>query len=288
MFESKINPLWQSFILAVQEEVKPALGCTEPISLALAAAAAAAELDGTVERIDAWVSPNLMKNGMGVTVPGTGMVGLPIAAALGALGGDAKAGLEVLKDASAKAVADAKAMLAAGHVAVMLQEPCNDILFSRAKVYSGDSWACVTIVGDHTNIVRIETDKGVVFTQADNAQEEEKTSPLGVLSHTSLEEILAFVNAVPFDAIRFILDAARLNGALSQEGLRGSWGAAYWFDAGQTVRSRSAGERSLHGDFDPYQRGVRRQNGRCHVARDEQLRLRQPGDYRHGASHGGC
>ncbi|ECG1581008.1 serine dehydratase subunit alpha family protein, partial [Salmonella enterica subsp. enterica] len=54
MFESKINPLWQSFILAVQEEVKPALGCTEPISLALAAAAAAAELDGTVERIDAW------------------------------------------------------------------------------------------------------------------------------------------------------------------------------------------------------------------------------------------
>ncbi|EGX2520878.1 serine dehydratase subunit alpha family protein [Salmonella enterica] len=123
MFESKINPLWQSFILAVQEEVKPALGCTEPISLALAAAAAAAELNGTVERIDAWVSPNLMKNGMGVTVPGTGMVGLPIAAALGALGGDAKAGLEVLKD-----------------------------------------------------------------------------------------------------AIRFILDAARLNGALSQEGLRGSWG----------------------------------------------------------------
>lgn len=287
MFESKINPLWQSFILAVQEEVKPALGCTEPISLALAAAAAA-ELDGTVERIDAWVSPNLMKNGMGVTVPGTGMVGLPIAAALGALGGDAKAGLEVLKDASAKAVADAKAMLAAGHVAVMLQEPCNDILFSRAKVYSGDSWACVTIVGDHTNIVRIETNKGVVFTQADNAQEEEKNSPLGVLSHTSLEEILAFVNAVPFDAIRFILDAARLNGALSQEGLRGSWGAAYRFDAGQTVRSRSAGERSLHGDFDPYQRGVRRQNGRRHVARDEQLRFWQPGDYRHGASHGGC
>ncbi|EIR5193023.1 serine dehydratase subunit alpha family protein [Salmonella enterica] len=224
MFESKINPLWQSFILAVQEEVKPALGCTEPISLALAAAAAAAELDGTVERIDAWVSPNLMKNGMGVTVPGTGMVGLPIAAALGALGGDAKAGLEVLKDASAKAVADAKAMLAAGHVAVMLQEPCHDILFSRAKVYRGDSWACVTIVGDHTNIVRIETNKGVVFTQADNAQGEEKNSPLEVLSHTSLEEILAFVNAVPFDAIRFILDAARLNGALSQEGLRGSWG----------------------------------------------------------------
>lgn len=65
----------------------------------------------------------------------------------------------------------------------MLQEPCNDILFSRAKVYSGDSWACVTIVGDHTNIVRIETDKGVVFTRADNAQEEENLATGSAVSY---------------------------------------------------------------------------------------------------------
>ncbi|MDM2980167.1 serine dehydratase subunit alpha family protein [Citrobacter sp. CK197] len=224
MFESTENPLWQRFILAVQEEVKPALGCTEPVSLALAAAVAAAELDGEVERVDAWVSPNLMKNGLGVTVPGTGMVGLPIAAALGALGGDASAGLEVLKNASSGEIADAKAMLAAGKVSVMLQEPCDDILFSRAKVYSGDAWACVTIVGGHTNIVRIETHTGVIFTQTESVQGEAQESPLSVLSKTSLEEILAFVNAVPFASIRFILEAARLNGALSQEGLRGTWG----------------------------------------------------------------
>lgn len=78
MFDSTLNPLWQRYILAVQEEVKPALGCTEPISLALAAAVAAAELEGPVERVEARVSPNLMKNGLGVTVPGTGMVGLPV------------------------------------------------------------------------------------------------------------------------------------------------------------------------------------------------------------------
>ncbi|MES0267149.1 serine dehydratase subunit alpha family protein [Citrobacter sedlakii] len=224
MFETTENPLWQRFILAVQEEVKPALGCTEPISLALAAAVAAAELDGAVERIDAWVSPNLMKNGLGVTVPGTGMVGLPIAAALGALGGNSQAGLEVLKDASAQAIHDAKAMLSAGKVSVMLQQPCDEILFSRAKVYSNDGWACVTIVGGHTNIVRIETHAGVKFAQDTRTDGDEQDSPLAVLSTTSLEEILAFVNNVPFDDIRFILDAARLNGALSQEGLRGSWG----------------------------------------------------------------
>ncbi|HEM7926239.1 TPA: serine dehydratase subunit alpha family protein [Citrobacter farmeri] len=224
MSETIKNPLWSRFIRAVQEEVKPALGCTEPVSLALAAAVAASELKGAVDRIDAWVSPNLMKNGLGVTVPGTGMVGLPIAAALGALGGDPGAGLEVLKDASAQAIADAKAMLKAGKVSVMLQQPCDDILFSRAKVYSNDGWACVTIVGGHTHIVRIETHNGVTFSQQANASDEAQESPLAVLSETSLEEILAFVNTVPFDAIRFILDAARLNGALSQEGLRGNWG----------------------------------------------------------------
>ena len=156
MFDSTLNPLWQRYILAVQEEVKPALGCTEPISLALAAAVAAAELEGPVERVEAWVSPNLMKNGLGVTVPGTGMVGLPIAAALGALGGNANAGLEVLKDATAQAISDAKALLAAGKVSVKIQEPCDEILFSRAKVWNGEKWACVTIVGGHTNIVHIE------------------------------------------------------------------------------------------------------------------------------------
>lgn len=224
MSEISLKPLWQRFIQVVREEVKPALGCTEPISLALAAAVAAAHLEGNIERIEAWVSPNLMKNGMGVTVPGTGMVGLPIAAALGALGGDGKAGLEVLKSASAGAIDAAKALLNAGKVAVKLQEPCHDILFARAKVYSANAWACVTIVGGHTDIARIETHQGLVFSQDRLVQDDDRSSALAVLSTTSLKEILAFVNHVPFESIRFILDAATLNGALSQEGLRNAWG----------------------------------------------------------------
>lgn len=238
MFDSTLNPLWQRYILAVQEEVKPALGCTEPISLALAAAVAAAELEGPVERVEAWVSPNLMKNGLGVTVPGTGMVGLPIAAALGALGGNANAGLEVLKDATAQAIADAKALLAAGKVSVKIQEPCDEILFSRAKVWNGEKWACVTIVGGHTNIVHIETHDGVVFTQQACVAEGEQESPLTVLSRTTLAEILKFVNEVPFAAIRFILDSAKLNCALSQEGLSGKWGcilARRWKNSASAV-----------------------------------------------------
>ncbi len=103
-------------------------------------------------------------------------------------------------------------------------EPCDEILFSRAKVWNGEKWACVTIVGGHTNIVHIETHNGVVFTQQACVAEGEQESPLTVLSRTTLAEILKFVNEVPFAAIRFILDSAKLNCALSQEGLSGNWG----------------------------------------------------------------
>lgn len=217
------HPLWNQFIRVVQEEVKPALGCTEPVSLALACAIAAEHLSGDVTHIEAWVSPNLMKNGMGVTVPGTGMVGLPIAAALGAIGGNAQAGLEVLKDASADALVRAKALLNAGQVQVKLQVPCEEILYSRACVYAGDASAMVTIAGGHTRVVEVVC-QGETRFRLDDQQAEAGSAPLAVLSTTTLSQILEFVEQVPFDAIRFILDAGRLNDALSREGLSGQWG----------------------------------------------------------------
>lgn len=217
------NPLWNHFIRAVQEEVKPALGCTEPVSLALACAIAAEQLSGEITQVEAWVSPNLLKNGLGVTVPGTGMVGLPIAAALGAIGGNAQAGLEVLKDASAEALARAKCLLAEGKVQVKLQEPCDEILYSRACVYAGDASAMVTIAGGHTRVVEVVRQGETCFTLGD-LQGERRDDPLKVLSSVSLSQILEFVEQVPFEAIRFILQAGRLNDALSREGLSGKWG----------------------------------------------------------------
>ena len=187
--------LWNQFIRAVQEEVKPALGCTEPISLALACAMAAELLQGDVTQIEAWVSPNLMKNGLGVTVPGTGMVGLPIAAALGAIGGNAHAGLEVLKDATADALVRAKALLDAGQVQVKLQEPCDDILYSRACVHAGQASAMVTIAGGHTRVVEIVCQGETRFT-LDSQPDERNDDPLAVLSNATLSQILEFVEQV--------------------------------------------------------------------------------------------
>lgn len=219
----QMNTEWNLFIRAVQEEVKPALGCTEPISLALACAIAAEQLGGEITQIEAWVSPNLMKNGLGVTVPGTGMVGLPIAAALGAMGGNAQGGLEVLKNASDASIVQAKALLLAGNVQVKLQQPCDDILYSRAVVYAGAESASVTIAGGHTRVVQIVRQGETRFT-LDEQLSYNPDDPLAMLSRTTLSQILAFVEHVPFPAIRFILQAARLNDALSREGLTGKWG----------------------------------------------------------------
>ncbi|ELW9439881.1 serine dehydratase subunit alpha family protein [Pluralibacter gergoviae] len=229
-----LTPLWANFIRAVQEEVKPALGCTEPVSLALACAIAAEQLSGGITHIDAWVSPNLMKNGLGVTVPGTGMVGLPVAAALGAIGGNAHAGLEVLKDATEEDIFRARAMLEAGNVHVMLEEQSDELLYSRAKVYAGSEWASATISGGHTRVVSVEKNGKVCFS-LDEETDAHSTSPLEVLSHTNLEEIVNFVTNAPLEDIRFILDAARLNDALSREGLNKKWG----LHIGKTLQKQS-------------------------------------------------
>ncbi|MBE3211035.1 serine dehydratase subunit alpha family protein, partial [Enterobacter cloacae complex sp. P32C] len=155
--------------------------------------------------------------------PGTGMVGLPIAAALGAIGGNAQAGLEVLKDVTADALARAKAMLNAGLVQVKLQEPCDEILYSRACVYAGEASAMVTIAGGHTRVVEVVC-QGETRFSLDERQAEVSNDPLAVLSNTTLSQIQEFVEQVPFEAIRFILEAGQLNDALSREGLSGKWG----------------------------------------------------------------
>ncbi|MEE3664317.1 serine dehydratase subunit alpha family protein [Brenneria sp. g21c3] len=218
------NPLWDAFIRVVRQEVKPAVGCTEPISVALAAALAASYLSGRVERVTVRVSPNLMKNGMGVAVPGTGMVGLPIAAAVGAFGGDAQAGLEVLRYATSQAIEAGKALLAQGGVHVSMMQPCEDILYSQVTVYSQDASATVTIAGSHTHVIRIEKNGAVLFDErlSGGAQSDEPVA--GGFDTVTMRDVYDFATQVEFERIGFILDSAELNAALSNEGLRKHYG----------------------------------------------------------------
>lgn len=220
--ESRVK--WNIFINALKQEVKPALGCTEPVSVALACAVAAQHLSGAIVRIEAAVSPNLMKNGMGVTIPGTGMTGLPIAAALGAIAGDPQAKLEVLKRATQREIDAARALLEVGAVRVVLQDPCDEILYVRARVYAGDQHATVTIVGDHTNVVSIEKMGQPLFIKDESLVSDDIINPLEQLAHSSLRDIYDFISVVPCEELDFILDAGSMNNALSKKGLSKDWG----------------------------------------------------------------
>lgn len=205
----------------VQQDVVPALGCTEPISLALASATAAHYLGLYPEKIVAKVSPNLMKNGLGVAVPGTGMVGLPIAAAVGALGGDASGGLEVLKKITPEQVEQAKQLLQQHKVKVSIKQT-DQILYAESTIYAGEDWVRVVIQGQHTNIILIEKNGDVLF-KAEESQAQQ-IDPYAMFNQLKAKDIFDFATQIELEKIKFILQAEKLNAALSAEGLRNDYG----------------------------------------------------------------
>ena len=214
--------MWQQLIKLVKHEVLPALGCTEPISLALAAATATQYIDkNEISHIDAYVSPNLMKNGMGVTVPGTGMVGLAIAAAIGAIGGDAEAGLEVLKNITQQQIEQAKTMLNEHKVNVQMANN-NTAIYSEANIYTRHDHVRVCIENSHTNVILIEKNGEIIF-KADN-QRQDDSKDVVIIKSMSVKQIYEFASQADFADIEFILHSAELNDALSQEGLRRDYG----------------------------------------------------------------
>lgn len=212
--------LEQSILNAVNHEVVPALGCTEPISLALASAIARQYLGHLPERIEAKVSPNLMKNGMGVTVPGTGMVGLPMAASIGAIGGDPNGELEVLKNITPEQVEQAKTMLKEDKVSVSILET-EHILYSEATLFHQSERVCVRIAEHHTNVIYIEKNGEILLSKPCAVNNDNITD---VFTALTAKDIFDFSMSVDLEKIRFIEQAAQLNTSLSQEGLKADYG----------------------------------------------------------------
>ena len=227
----RLNEIEKPLLNIVKHDVVPALGCTEPISLALAAATAAKYLGKTPERIEAKVSPNLMKNGLGVAVPGTGMVGLPIAAAIGALGGNPDGGLEVLKHITPEQVTAAKTILEQKLVSVDIHQT-EHILYSESTLFADNDYVKVAIQDQHTNVILIEKNGEILFQKMED--ECANCDPYEVFKQISARKIFEFSNAVELEKIRFISQAAELNRALSDEGLRENYG----LHIGRTLRKQ--------------------------------------------------
>lgn len=206
-------------IALIQEQIRPAVGCTEPGAAAYAAAVAAQTLGETPERLTVSVSRNILKNAMGVGIPGTDMVGLPIAVALGALCGDAGAGLAVLHNITDEDVAQAQKLVDAQGVQVCLSDHPQK-LYIDVLAEAGEHSARIVIAGTHTNIIRIEKD-GQCISTGDGAEE---NGAAGAGAELSLKEIDDFVRSVSSEKLNFLRECIDMNSAISQEGLEHPYG----------------------------------------------------------------
>ena len=131
----------------INREVVPAIGCTEPIAVALCTARAAETLGGEPEKITVRLSANILKNAMGVGIPGTGMIGLPIAVALGALVGRSEYQLEVLRDVTPEAVERGRRMIDGRRIAICLKEDVDEKLYIEAEAEAAGHRAVAVIAG---------------------------------------------------------------------------------------------------------------------------------------------
>ncbi len=236
-----------SIIALIKQEVIPAIGCTEPIAVALCVAKATEILGCKPHRIEAHLSANILKNAMGVGIPGTGMIGLPIAIALGALIGKSEYGLEVLKECTPDAVEAGKRMIADEAISIKLKEGITEKLYIEITAFgattstsgatttaaSGATTASAAttassctqsataiIAGGHTNFIYLSHNGEVLLDaplKSSAKQSEDKTA-------LTLKKVYDFATTAPLEEIEFILEAQRLNKAAAETSFKGRYG----------------------------------------------------------------
>lgn len=216
--------LKEHLIKLLKTEVVPALGCTEPIAVALAVAKAREVLGSLPTSITVYVSPNILKNGMGVGVPGTGMVGLHIAAALGVFYGDTSSMLQLLNGVTPDAVHLAKQFVEGKKVTIAVKSDI-DKLYVEAICRNETDSASVFIKGAHSNIVLVERN-GAVMNGSAEALKPTSINPneLSTCPKFLFSDIYEFATTTSMNEIEFILEGGVMNKRISDEGLRGDYG----------------------------------------------------------------
>jgi L-cysteine desulfidase len=218
----------ERIIALIHQEVVPAIGCTEPMAVALCTAKATEQLGCRPERIEARLSANILKNAMGVGIPGTGMIGLPIAIALGALIGRSEYQLEVLKDLTPEALAEGKQYIAEKRIDISLKEGQCDKLYIEVTCTADGRSETAVIAGSHTHFIPAPSQReGSDFHQGEKSGVEVSTSlphREGLEEGLSMRLIYDFATTAPLDEIRFIEEARQLNMNAAREALKGNYG----------------------------------------------------------------
>lgn len=218
MQEKKIR---ERIISLVNKEVVPAIGCTEPMAVALCTAKAATTLGRRPERIEVFLSPNMLKNAMGVGIPGTGMIGLPIAVSLGALIGKPEYELEVLKDLTPATLEQGKRYINDADIDIKLKQGNVDKLYIEVVCRAGSDMATSIISGSHTHFVYVERNGEVVMDNRGGhggSDEEENDIQL------NFRLVYDFATTAPLDEISFILKTKEYNMKAAEESIKGNYG----------------------------------------------------------------
>ncbi|WP_294157543.1 serine dehydratase subunit alpha family protein [uncultured Selenomonas sp.] len=242
----KSNPLYAAYVAILRRELVPAMGCTEPIAIAFAAAKARAVLGALPDQIVVRASGNIIKNVKSVIVPNTnGRKGIEVAAAIGALAGDADAGLEVIAHASKEDVAKLGDYLQRTDITVEAKDT-EHVLDISVAVFAGKHSANVRIADEHTNVVYVEKDRETIFSKA---LENVKTPGTPDYECLTIDDIYDFATTADLADVKDILDRQiACNTTIADEGLAHDYGAnigktllkAYGTDVHTRARARAA------------------------------------------------
>ena len=207
------------YLRTLKKEVVPSEGCTEPIAIAYAASIAAEHLKGEIKEVNIYLSKNVIKNALGVGIPGTGGVGIEIAAALGISIQKSYKKLTILSNFTEDELKKAKEIVDKNIINIK-QKNTNKALYIEVELLSETSKAKVIIEDTHTNVTLIECDDEIIMDNNSEVSEDlEEDYKL-----FKIADIYNFAKEADFDDIKFILESAKMNEKVSEEGLKGDYG----------------------------------------------------------------
>ncbi len=217
-----MNPIERNQIIRLlKQEVIPAIGCTEPVAVALCAAKAAELLGETPQQVSVRLSENVLKNAMGVGIPGTdGMIGLPIAVALGIVAGKSEYQLEVLKDCTPPDVERGKQLLQKECIEIRQKKDTTETLYIEVECKGETNRSTAIISREHTHFSYLAFNGTVLKDASSSEQKDEKTEGVEL----SLPKIYAFAMDTPLSEIDFILESAAVNRAAAEMSFKGNYG----------------------------------------------------------------
>ncbi len=223
----------------MNREVVPAMGCTEPIAVALCAAKCAEVLGKTPDKIILHLSANILKNAMGVGIPGTGMIGLPIAIALGVTIGKSEYNLEVIRDVNPEAVKAGQRYIDEKRISINLKTGITEKLYIEAESFDTEGNSAVAVIsGGHTNFIKIARNGETILDNTTSSA----TSHTCDDEELDLHTVYEFATTTPIDELKFILEAKKLNKSIAEH----SFGQKYGHAVGRTLNCER--QRKIMGD----------------------------------------